>query len=75
MIAGLPQPPDRYNQAYMQSLVTALARELEQCRAANADITLGPNTALSIQSPNGTKWRVTVTDAGALSIVQAFPGA
>ena len=63
-----PSAPDRYDSRNEQETRTAIERELTQLRALITDALLVNGAGLNLRAPNGTKYRVTVDNAGALVV-------
>lgn len=62
-------PPQQYTQQWASALLAQLSRKL--------GLLAGPNTIqpqLLLQSPDGTVWQVTVSNAGAISAAIATHG-
>ncbi len=63
----LPSPPTAYRQAFFASVLQQIARLLTTSYQKNADIELTPEQRLILRSPNGTRYAITVDDAGNVS--------
>jgi hypothetical protein len=61
---SLPQAAERYDRADQDRLRAELARQM----AAVEQRARGPQEYLVLVSPNGARWRVSVSNAGALVI-------
>jgi hypothetical protein len=62
MIINLPTPPEGYDREYFRFSFALIEKTILR--------TVGTNEAVSgilLQAPNGSVWRVEVTDAGALT--------
>lgn len=57
--------PAKYDQAFMQQLLNELNAALDARYVKRQHIVLDPNTYISFASPNGSRWSLTVSDAGA----------
>ena len=64
----LQNPPLRYDQSYQTRLNTTLKTADDLNRKRGTDIEL-VQERLILRSPNGTRYKVTVSDAGVLSAV------
>lgn len=63
----LPPPPDRYDPGYLAQTIDEIARAVEKAWARGEDVVLvGTRDRLVLQSPDGSRFRVTVDDAGVL---------
>ncbi len=64
----LPPPPERYDNLYMAQAMDDIARAVERCWARGEDVILaGSKDRLVLQSPDGSRFHVTVDNAGALT--------
>jgi hypothetical protein len=63
---NLPAPPSSYSQANEAALRRALEQEDRRNRKADVDVELG-RERLVLKSPDGTRFSVTVSNAGILS--------
>lgn len=64
----LPRPPIRYDERFQQQQQAALERELQRCHKRNEDMEMG-RTRLILSSPNGSRFALSVDNAGALTAV------
>lgn len=62
-ISFLPTPTPRYEQTYMARLVEHVRASLARCLSKDT-----ANDGLLLQSSGGKVYRVTVSDAGALTV-------
>ena len=60
-----PSAPAAYDQQNEQALRSLIAGELAKMFRQGATIELGPNVGINFTSPNGTRYQLTVDDAGA----------
>ncbi len=66
----LPPPPERYDQQYIAQAMDDIARAVEKAWSRGEDVVLvGSKDRLVLQSPDGSRFRVTVDDAGVLGTV------
>lgn len=63
---NLPAPAPQYDQANEAAMRRALEQEDRRNRKAGADVEIG-SERLVLKSPNGTRWSVTVSNAGVVS--------
>jgi hypothetical protein len=63
---NLPAPPTLYNQANEAALRRTLEQEDRRNRKMGADVEIG-SEKLVLRSPSGTRFSITVSDAGVLS--------
>lgn len=68
MSLSLQKPPPAYDASDQAQLRRALEREDRNNRKSNADVEIGVNR-LVLKSPNGARWSITVSNAGAVSAV------
>jgi hypothetical protein len=66
-VSNLPIPPDRYDRGYMARLLMELNRRDVNTRKGNADVEIAGSQRLILSSPDGTRWSITVSNAGAIS--------
>lgn len=66
---SLPSPPDRWSVTYQSELNRALEELDRNNRKRNSDVFL-TRDRLILVSPDGTKFAVTVDDAGALDTTE-----
>ena len=64
----LPQPTPRYDPAFQRILHNQLEQADDMNRKKQVDIDVYPGR-LILRSPNGTRYSLTVSDAGALAAV------
>lgn len=67
---SLPNPPPTYEPADQQALRAAVAGMDRQNRKIGQDIDLR-NARIFLYAPNGSRWQIVVSNAGALSTVAA----
>ena len=67
MTLVLPDPALRYDPALEAQRNTVLEREDTRNHKKGAHVELGQGEELILRSPDGTRWAVRVSDAGALS--------
>jgi hypothetical protein len=68
MSLDLPRPPASYDPRDQARLRQALEQEDRSNRKINADVEVGAQR-LVLKSPNGARWSVVVSNAGAISAV------
>jgi hypothetical protein len=66
----LPTPGPRYDPQRQAQTHRALELEDEKNRKRGQHVELGPDEALILRSPDGTRWKLLVDNLGALSTVQ-----
>lgn len=64
----LPLAPDKYDRSTQTRVQTALEQEDTRNRKKGADVEI-VNERLILHSPNGTRYKITVSDLGALAAV------
>lgn len=63
----LPPPPDRYDPVVFAQAMDEIARAVEKAWARGEDVVLvGTRDRLVLQSPDGSRFHVTVDNAGVL---------
>lgn len=62
----LPDPPQRYSQDHQSDIQVRLEAEDQKAHKRGRDIEVSP-ARLILASPDGTRWSVTVDNAGVLS--------
>jgi hypothetical protein len=67
----LPVPPPRYDQQTEARRNLTLEIEDAKNRKNNADVIVGNDQRLLMFSPDGSRWQITVDNAGAISAVAA----
>lgn len=63
----LPNAPaayDRFDQSQTRSIIES---DLNKSRKSGENVELAPGEQLILRSPNGARWSITVSNAGALS--------
>lgn len=68
MSLSLPKPAPAYDPRDQAQLRRTLEREDRNNRKTSADVEVGANR-LVLKSPNGARWSITVSNAGAVSAV------
>jgi hypothetical protein len=63
---NIPQAPERYDRSHQNRVKSTLEQEDHKNRKKDADIEL-VNEKLIIRSPNGSRFYITVSNAGALT--------
>jgi hypothetical protein len=63
----LPVPPPRYDVQTEARRNLLIEQEAANNRKANADVIIGSGQRLILISPNGTKYKLLVSNAGVLS--------
>jgi len=63
----LATPPREYLQSYFATVLQQISRLLTLTYSKNADVELNSTQRLIIVSPDGTRYEVTVDNAGVLS--------
>lgn len=61
-----PRPPDRYDPRWAAELKRDIDRNAQQAHKKGQDIEVGP-ARLILTAPNGTRYSVTVSNAGTLT--------
>jgi hypothetical protein len=61
----LPRPPVRYDPRFEESKSAEIEREMKRSHKKNENIELGA-TVIIMTSPNGTRYKLTVDNAGVL---------
>lgn len=61
----LSSAPPAYNQRDEQTVRSDLERELDRCYKQRENIDIDPNASIIMTSPNGTRYKLTVSNAGA----------
>lgn len=64
----LPLPPEKYDRSHLTRVQAGLEHEDTRNRKKGADLEI-VTERLILHSPNGTRYKVTVSDLGALSAV------
>jgi hypothetical protein len=64
---NLPLPPDRYDRSYMSRLLMELNKREINTRKNDTDVEIAGAQRLILSSPDGTRWSITVSNAGAIS--------
>lgn len=64
-MSTLPQPPERYERSAIQRILGAVERALGERQRNSSDIEVN-DRRLILKSPNGTRYAVTVDNAGVL---------
>jgi len=65
MAMNFPKAPANYDQFNEQAFRKMVVDELSKMFRRGAHLELGPDAGLNFTSPNGTRYRLTVDDAGA----------
>lgn len=68
MAVKLPLPPARYEQGQMRETLRQVEQALSKAHSREGDIEVGDQRAVILTSPNGTRYRLSVSDAGALVV-------
>lgn len=68
----LPQPPERYVQTTEEERNRQIQSEFSRTYKRDEDLEITGGTAsrdqrLILRSPNGTRWKITVSNAGTIS--------
>jgi hypothetical protein len=68
----LPQPPDRYTQTSEEERNRQIQSEFTRTYKRDEDLEITGGTTsrdqrLILRSPNGTRWKITVSNAGTIS--------
>jgi hypothetical protein len=61
----LPTPPERWDRSYVSRLLETIRQNFGRCLSKET-----ANESILLQSPNGSVFKITVTDAGALTATQ-----
>lgn len=69
---NLPNAPEKYSREDQSRFRTEVAQEDKHNLKRNADVELAPRARILIRSPNGTRFKITVDNAGVLSAVAAL---
>lgn len=64
---SLPRPAERYDQRWAAENNRQLEQKLAMTHRKGADIELGLDERLILRSPDGTRWSITVSNAGAIT--------
>jgi hypothetical protein len=64
---SLPRPAERYDQRWAAENNRQLEQKLAMTHRKGADVELGQDERLILRSPNGTRWSITVSNAGAIT--------
>lgn len=67
----LPPPPPGAIREYLVRLGAGLTQWASKVHEKNKDVEIGAELAVVLTSPDGTRWKVTVTNAGALQVAAA----
>lgn len=68
---NLPNAPAKYDPEDQTRTRTAITQEDTNNLKRNADFELAPGARVLIRSPDGTRWKIVVDNAGLLSTVAA----
>jgi len=63
----LATPPQEYRQGFFSTILQQISNTLSLTYQRNADVELNSTQRLIIVSPNGTRYKITVDNAGVLS--------
>lgn len=63
---SLPRPAERYDQRWAAENNRQLEQKLAMAHRKGADVELGQEERLVLRSPDGARWSVTITNAGAI---------
>lgn len=69
----LSAPPRQYDPVYEEQRNQEIEELRNSALTRERDIVLRPKLGIVLYSPNGTPWRVTVDDTGALTITAFTP--
>jgi len=71
----LPRPPEKWSSAWQSALNVEIERQLRQKLERNADIEMPiidtgaeRHARVILRSPDGSRWKLVVSNAGALSV-------
>ena len=64
---SLPNPLDRYDRRWAAELKRVLDAFMGRAYVAGKDVELEAGASVVLRSPDGTRWRIKVDNAGALS--------
>lgn len=64
----LAPPPGGFLQSYLTRTISAIMGWAETAHTRGTDIEVGEGAALIMTSPDGNRWKVTVSNAGALTV-------
>lgn len=68
---NLANQPPRYDQAHENRRNDELGRADRQNRKNNADVEVPNPQRLILQSPNGSRWSITISNTGVITAVAA----
>lgn len=68
---ALGDAPERYDRSKIQQIISAVDRELGKRQVAGLDYEVGPGAKVILTAPNGSRWALTVSNAGALVVTAA----
>lgn len=63
--------PERYDRSRIQQVISTINRELGKRQVAGVDYEVGPGAKVILTAPNGSRWALTVSNAGALVVTAA----
>jgi hypothetical protein len=64
---NLPSPPHKYDRAHAQQVLEELRRSDQENFKSGRDVRLERGERLILRSPNGTRFKITVDNAGVIS--------
>lgn len=67
----LPNPPQQYEPSAEAQRNQMIEQADSQNHKRGSDVELGPGERLILRSPDGSRWAVTVSNAGALEVTAA----
>lgn len=67
MSANIPSAPPAYSQADESRARAIIQQALNDARGKNEDVELTSSQRVIIRSPNGARWALSVSNAGAVS--------
>lgn len=68
---ALGDVPERYDRSRIQQIISTVDRELSRRQVAGLDYEVGPGAKIVLTAPNGSRWALTVSNAGALVVTAA----
>jgi hypothetical protein len=64
---SLPRPADKYDQRWAAENNRQMELQLAMTHRKGTDIEMGQSERLILRSPDGTRWSITVSNAGAIT--------
>ena len=63
--------PDKYNQSEQIDFRDAVRQAVEECQPRRQSIELVANAFVYMRSPKGSRWQISVSNAGAIVVTAA----